>query len=132
VVELQDYRACAYTTVLTYAYVSEQPGACADEYPISYHGMPFTLLLACAAEGDVLINRYVIAHYAGFADHDTHAVVDEQAVTDLRSGMDLDSGHKTYNLGVEPCDKTHPMSPEPVAQPVRPERVQAWITEQHF
>ena len=54
--------------------------------------------LAGAAQGDALVNEHVIAYFAGFADDDSHAVVDEEATADLCPGVDFDTGEGSRKL----------------------------------
>ena len=45
---------------------------------------------ARSAERHALIDRAAVADFGGLADHDAHAVIDEDAFADLRARMDLD------------------------------------------
>src|SRR3546814_7331793 len=48
-----------------------------------------------AAEGDVVIQRDAVADFSGLADHDAHAVIDEEIFPDARPGMDFDAGQES-------------------------------------
>ena len=48
-------------------------------------------LLAGAAESHTLIEQAVVADLGGFAYHDAHAVVDDEALADFGAGVDLDA-----------------------------------------
>ena len=69
-----------------------------------------------AAERDALVDRAVVADLGRLADHDAHAVVDEDAPADLRARMDLDAGEEARQVRDE--------APHPV-QAVRPAPVRA-------
>ena len=56
---------------------------------------------ARAAEGDALVERHVVADLGGLADHHAHAVIDEEAPTDLRARMDLDAGEEAAEVAHE-------------------------------
>jgi hypothetical protein len=60
--------------------------------------MPLAVLLAGASEGHTLIEGNVVADDSGFADNDSHAVINEQAAADLRPGMDLNSRQPAGDL----------------------------------
>ena len=45
-----------------------------------------------------MVEHHVVADLGGLADHDAHAVVDEEASADRRAGMDLDAGQPARDL----------------------------------
>ena len=49
---------------------------------------------AGAAQRDALIERHVVADVGRLADHHPRAVVDEEALSDARGGVDLDTGER--------------------------------------
>ena len=62
-------------------------------------GMALAGREAGAAERHALVHRHVLADLGGLADHDAHAVVDEQPVADLGRRMDLDPGQRARDVG---------------------------------
>ena len=49
-------------------------------------------LLFGAAQGNAVVDGAVITDFCRFAEHDAHTVVNEQPVSDLGTGVDLDAG----------------------------------------
>jgi len=49
---------------------------------------------AGTAESYVLIESAVVTNDAGFTDNDAHTVIDEEALPNLRAGMNLDAEGK--------------------------------------
>src|SRR5882762_2296111 len=79
----QNDRACADATVVAHGNVAENLGARANNDLVADGGMTLAFFLARAAQGDALIHRNVVAYDAGLADYNAHAMVDEEALTDL-------------------------------------------------
>src|ERR1700691_260447 len=128
----QHDRACAYAAVVADGDVAQQLGAGADRYFVADGGMALAFFFASSAQGHTLIKSDVVAHDGGLADHRAHAVVDEKAAADLGAGVNLDSSKYARHLRNESCQKTHVVKPQPVAQMMRPDCVQAWIEEEDF
>ena len=61
-------------------------------------GWRLPVSLPVPPEGDAVVDGAVVTDLGGLADDDAHAVVDEQALADLRAGMDLDTGHMPRKL----------------------------------
>ena len=76
-----------------------------------------------------MVDRDVVAHLGGFADHHTSRVVDEQAGSDDRAGMDVDPGQDAGDLTERASGHFRTASPQPVADPVAPDRVHTWVGE---
>ncbi len=72
------------------------PGA--DHHVVAQSGVAFTLFEADTAQGDLVIKGDIIADLGSLADHDAHAVVDEETPADHRAGMDLNPGEPTGDL----------------------------------
>ena len=64
--------------------------------PVSLAG-----ILAGAAQGNAVIDRAVIADLGRFAKHNAHAMVNEQPVADLGTGVDLNAGQVAGQLADE-------------------------------
>ena len=61
--------------------------------------MALASLLAGAAQRHALVEHHVVADLGRLADDDAHAVVDEEALADLRAGVNLDAGDQTAEVG---------------------------------
>ncbi|MGB5100342.1 MAG: hypothetical protein WBN94_07075, partial [Methanothrix sp.] len=59
-------------------------------------------------------------------DH-AHAVIYEETLANLRSGVNLHAGQESSDVRAEPCEKKELMSPEEVRDPVHPDGMQARI-----
>src|ERR1700677_3767286 len=71
---------------------AENLRAGADDHPVADGGVALSGLCPGSAERDAVIDRDVVAHLGGFADHYTGRVVDEHAGPEGRTGMDVDPG----------------------------------------
>ena len=105
-------------------------GARAHHDVVAERGMPLLALEAGAAERHALEQGHVLADLRRLADHDAHAVVDEEAAA--RGGppgwismpVTKRATCDTKRASVEPAPP-----PEPVADPVEGQRVDARIAE---
>ena len=52
--------------------------------------MPFTLFIAGPANRNSLVEQYIVADFGCLPDDDAKPVINEKALADCRSGMDLD------------------------------------------
>ncbi len=78
-------------STLTDVNVAEDFGSSSDDDAVAHGGVSLAGLFARAAQGDALVNQHVVAHDRRFANHDTHAMVDDQAAPQLRTGMNFDA-----------------------------------------
>jgi hypothetical protein len=83
-------------------------------------------------KGDSMIHSYVITNFSGFANHHTHAVVYKKLPAYGCSGMYFYTCQKTPHVRKEPAQKIELARPEPVRDPVYPDRVKTGITEEYF
>ena len=60
--------------------------------------MAFAVLFARASQGYPLVEQATVPDLGGFADHHSHAVVDEHAVADPGAGVNLNAGEGTTDL----------------------------------
>ena len=51
--------------------------------------MTLSFFLPGSAQGYALVEKHVIADFRGFADHDTHPVIDEKPSADGCAGVDF-------------------------------------------
>ena len=84
-----EHRAGADPAVAADRDGAENGRAAEDRHRIFDGRMPLNRLRGGAAERHALIDRDVIADFAGFADDDAHAVIDKTAPADFRAGMNL-------------------------------------------
>src|SRR6185312_13057860 len=94
--------------------------------------MTFAALTTGTTDGHPLIQQNVVPDLGGFADHDPHAMINEQPLSDSGPGMNFDAGEKSRKLRNEPsCDKpTFPV--KPVRHPVQHDGMQARVAKQDF
>ena len=62
-------------------------------------------VLAGAAQSDTVVDGAVVPDLAGLAEHDAHAVINEQASADGGTGVDLDAGAAAAMLADPPGQK---------------------------
>lgn len=98
-----------------------------DEHVISKRRVTLALVFARAAERHTLIQCAVVTDNGGFADDDTHTVVDEQIFTDRRARVNLYTRFAARALRDIARDKFHIMAEKPVCLAVRPHRLEAGI-----
>jgi hypothetical protein len=60
--------------------------------------MTLAAVFASSTEGYALIEQAAIANFAGFTNHHSHAVIDENASPDSGARMYLDPGNPTSQL----------------------------------
>ena len=89
--------------------------------------MAFALFFTGTTEGYALIEGYVVADDRCLTDDDSHAMVDEEAAANLRSGMDFDSRKEAGDGGNNPGSDEPLMPVEAVSQAVSPNGVKAGV-----
>ena len=62
---------------------------------------------ALGAEGDALVEPDVLTDDASLADHDARAVIDEEARSNARAGVDIDAGRLVSQLGDHSRNERH-------------------------
>lgn len=82
-----------------------------DHYAIANGGVPFAALVTGSAQGDTVVNQYVVTDDCGFANHHTHSVVNEDPATERGTRMNLDPSEKSGELGERTREKAHPATP---------------------
>ena len=68
-----------------------------------------------AAQRDMLVDGDVVADLGALADH-AEAVIEEEALADLRAGMDVDRGQEAREMVDQPGEEEQPPLPQPVAR----------------
>ena len=94
--------------------------------------MAFARVFARAAQRYLVVDGAVVANLRRFANHDAHAVVDEQAAADAGAGMDFDAGEAPAPLADH--TRQEPVAPavEKVGRPVKEQDVKARVEQQNF
>src|SRR5579859_6759559 len=94
--------------------------------------MPFPVLFSRASQSHTLVEGHIVADDTGLADHDPHAVVDEEAAADLRPGMNFNSGQQARDLRKPASKEKETVVPQPMIDAVEPNRMQAGVAEKNF
>jgi hypothetical protein len=79
-----------------------------------------------------MVDVAIVADLGGFADDDSHAVVDDEAAAELRGGMNLDSRQPARDVRRESPKKIQVVGPQPVRQAVPHDRMHARVAKQYF
>ncbi len=118
--------------VVAHAERAEHLRARADQHVVAERRVALAVVLAGAAERDALVQCAVVADLGRLADHDAHAVVDEQILPDFRAGMNLDARTPARALGDHARDKLHIVAVKPVRPAVGAHRLEAGVEEVHL
>ena len=89
-------------------------------------------VLTGTAEGDTLVERTVVADLRRFTDDDACAVVDEEALADGRTGVDLNAGDRACCLADGACGEEVPFFVQSVRYLVCQYCMQTGVEQQHF
>src|SRR3954447_13405569 len=98
---LKDDRTAADSGAFANRYSAQNLRSRANDNTITDGRVSLALLLPGAAERDALVNRHVISHDCRFTDDYPHAVIDEKALANDRTGVDLDPGQESSKMGHE-------------------------------
>ena len=98
---------------------AEQLRARADHHLVADGRVALAAGEARAAQRHALVHRHVVAHLGGLADHDSRAVVDEQAAPDVGGRVDLHPGHHLHHVGEHARRQRHAGLVQGVRDPVR-------------
>ena len=91
--------------------------------------MAFAGILAGTAQRYSVVDGAVIPDLAGLAEHDAHAVVDEQAPADLGTGVDLDGGLVAAVLADPAGKEKVPVLIQPVGNAVVDQDMEAGVQQ---
>jgi hypothetical protein len=94
--------------------------------------MTLAFIPAGATEGHALINGDVITDFSGFTNNDAHAVVDKEAATDLRPGVNFDPGQPATEVRYQPRQPFQLVAPEHPGQTMNPDRMHPGVASQNF
>ena len=76
-----------------------------------------------------MVDGAVVADHGGLAEHDAHAVVDEQALADLGTGVDLDAGLVAAVLADPAGKEKVPVFIQPVGNAVVDQDMEAGVQQ---
>ena len=82
-----------------------------------------------AAQRDVVVERHVVADFRRLADHDAHAVVDEEPIADLHAGVNLDARQEAPEMRDEAPQKLEVAVPRPMRHAVELDRVKTRVAQ---
>lgn len=106
---------------------TEDFGPAGDDDVVADGRMAFPFFFTGTAEGYTLVEGYVVADDRRFTDDDAHAMVDEEAFTDLCTGMNFDSRKETGDGGNNPGRDEPLAAVKEVSQAVSPNGVKAGV-----
>lgn len=101
----QHHAACADAGVISDEHRARHLGAGADEHVVAQGGVALAGILAGTAQRYPVVDGAVVSDLAGLAEHDAHAVVDEQTLADGGTRVDLNAGAVAAMLADPPCQK---------------------------
>ena len=79
---------------------TQDPGSGSDRHARPDRGVSLDPLHGTATQGDPVVEHHVVPDLSCLADDDTHPVVDEEPLTYLRAGVDLDTRHRRTQVMV--------------------------------
>ena len=115
--------------VVTHLEGAQDLRAGAHQDIVAQRGVALSLILAGTTQCDALVQQAVVADLRRLADDDAHAVVDDQAVADGGTGVDLDAGPEPAPLGHAPGQEKPVVDIQPMGQPVIEDGVDAGVQE---
>ena len=125
------HRPRTHPRILPNRDVAQNLCAAADEHPIQQRRMPLALLVPRAAQRHTLVERHIVAHNRGLANHHPRAVVDKHTPPNLRSRMNLNPRAEPRHLRKNPRRQFPLRAPQSRGDPVHPHRVQPGIAKHH-
>src|SRR5574341_735115 len=84
-----DHRICANAASFTDRDCTQYLCSCTDHYVIFHGWMSLNFLGAGAAQRHAVIECYVVPNFRSLANHNAHAVVNEEFMPNGCTGMDL-------------------------------------------
>ena len=127
-----EHRAGTDPAVATDRDRAENGRAAEDRHRVFDGRMALDWLGGRTTECNALIDRYVIADFAGLANDDAHAMIDKAAPADFRAGMNLNSCQESSDVAYETRKRDQLALPEPVRDPVDENRVKTRIGYRNF
>ena len=111
---------------------SQDLGAGADLHVVADGGMTLARTHRHPAQSHSVEQQDVVADLRGLTDDHAHAMVNEEALTDRRGRVDLDTGEVAGRLRQGACRESVPLVPQLVSRPVRPQGVDTRVEEGHL
>src|ERR1700722_7542481 len=119
-------------SIIAHGNGSEHLGSGADDDVVAHGRMAFATAGAGDAEGDLMIDIAVTGRLGVLADHDSHAVIDDESAPEFGGGMNLDAGQPARYMRGESSKKIQVVGPKPMRQAMPNDRMQAWVAKQYF
>ena len=107
-------------------------GAGADLHVVTDGGVALARTHRHPAQSHSVEQQHVVADLRGLTDDHAHAVVDEEALTDRRGRVDLDTGEVAGRLRQGTRREAIALVPQLVSRPVRPQGVDTRVEEGHL
>jgi hypothetical protein len=94
--------------------------------------MAFLTQTTRAPKSNPLVQGHVITNYRSLTNHNPHAVINEEPLTNLCGGMDLDARDGSIELRDDSRENGDSSTIQSVRKPMQLSRVKPGITEHHF
>ncbi len=101
-----------------------------DNDIIPQSGMAFFLRPGRPTKGHAVIKGAVFADFGGFADHNSHAVIDKKTLADTGSRMNLDAGQKAADMRNKAAEEIELSRPQCMSQPIKQQGMKPRVTEE--
>ncbi len=129
---LGDHRVGTDLGTLAYFKGTENLRSGTNHHTVSDRGMSLALVPAGSAKGYALVKRNVIADHRGLANHDTHAMINEESAANRCTRMNLNAGKPTGDRRNGPRKPFQSQTPQPMGKPMEKQCVQTGIVGEHF
>src|SRR5947209_2345816 len=112
--------------------VAQDLRACTDHHSVADGGMSLARVFTGSAERYSLVQEHVVAEFRCLADHDSHAVIDEESAANPRTRMDFDTRDGSRKLAHHPRRSEPSGTIQPVRETMQQDGVKPGITKQDF
>src|SRR5579884_2696540 len=129
---VQDHGARADASVIADRDCPENLCTHPDHDVVAQGRVSLPLFLSRPSQGYALIECDVIANLTRFANDDPHPVIDEEAATDARAGMNLDSSYPAIQMRDQAGYDRNAQYVQSMSQPMEQQRMQPGIGEQNL
>src|ERR1043166_852057 len=126
------HRSRANSAVVPNGHRAKHSSSRTDNDPVLHGGMAFFFSQTGAPQSNALINSDVVADLTGFADDDSHPVVNEESPADLCAGMNLDAGKKPPGVANKAGDAFKAAIPNGMRHAIKKERVKPRVSGNDF
>jgi hypothetical protein len=127
---VDDNRVCAEARACSDGDVAENFRAGADDNSIFDRRVAFRRFKTGSTEADTLVNDDVVSDDGRLTDDDAHAVIDDEASTNLSARMNFDTRDESTHLAKESWEERNPALQQKASDPIKEHRLDSWIEEQ--